>query len=284
MVEPVMLRYALSGILLLLGSGERSETAYSERVAEVRRQLGDSFTVEIEKPFVVASDQSAAEFRRSREGTIRWAVRMLQQDYFDKPPSDILTIYLFNGADSYQQHVQKLFNTTPDTPYGYYSARHQALVMNIATGGGTLVHEIVHPYMEANFPDCPAWFNEGMGSLFEQCHERDDHIVGLLNWRLAVLKSGIAAGDWVPLEKLLATSTTEFYDDPQGMHYAQARYLCYYLQEQGVLREFYRKFVAEAQRDPTGVATLCSVLNVENLQQAEEQWRKFIETLPEKAP
>ena len=24
--------------------------------------------------------------------------------------------------------------------------------MNISTGGGTLVHEIVHPFIEANFP------------------------------------------------------------------------------------------------------------------------------------
>ena len=25
------------------------------------------------------------------------------------------------------------------------------------TGGGTLVHEIVHPFLRANFPECPAW-------------------------------------------------------------------------------------------------------------------------------
>jgi len=28
-----------------------------------------------------------------------------------------------------------------------------------------LVHEIVHPFMRANFPECPAWFNEGLASL-----------------------------------------------------------------------------------------------------------------------
>ena len=44
--------------------------------------------------------------------------------------------------------------------------------MNIATGGGTLVHEIVHPFVEANFPGCPTWFNEGLGSLYEQSAER----------------------------------------------------------------------------------------------------------------
>ena len=39
---------------------------------------------------------------------------------------------------------------------------------------------MVHPFVEANFPDCPAWFNEGLGSLYEQCAERVDTLhVGL---------------------------------------------------------------------------------------------------------
>jgi len=50
------------------------------------------------------------------------------------------------------------------------------------------VHEIVHPFMAANFPDCPAWFNEGLASLYEQSSERDGKIIGLTNWRLAVCR------------------------------------------------------------------------------------------------
>ena len=49
--------------------------------------------------------------------------------------------------------------------------------MNISTGGGTLVHEIVHPFIQSNFPNCPSWFNEGLGSLYEQCRERNGKIV-----------------------------------------------------------------------------------------------------------
>jgi hypothetical protein len=79
---------------------------------------------------------------------------------------------------------RKDFQSKPTTPYGYYSSTHKALVMNISTGGGTLVHEIVHPFIEANFPNCPAWLNEGLGSLYEQCGEVDGHIHGYTNWRL----------------------------------------------------------------------------------------------------
>ena len=51
--------------------------------------------------------------------------------------------------------------------------------MNIDTGGGTLVHEIVHPFIAANFPECPAWFNEGLASLYEQCGDHRGPDLGL---------------------------------------------------------------------------------------------------------
>jgi hypothetical protein len=43
-------------------------------------------------------------------------------------------------------------------------------------------------------------------------------------------------------------------------NYGQARYLCYYLQQQGLLREFYRRFHTNREKDPTGYATLQEVL------------------------
>ena len=84
-------------------------------------------------------------------------------------------------------------SSTPSPTRLSATTRHadRALVMNIATGGGTLVHEIVHPFVAANFPDCPAWFNEGLGSLYEQCGEEDGQIHGYTNWRLPGLQAAI---------------------------------------------------------------------------------------------
>jgi len=77
--------------------------------------------------------------------TVKWAVDRLKKDYFDKDPEEILDIWLFRSADSYNRYTREIFNDTPTTPFGYFSYEHRALIMNIATGGGTLVHEIVHP-------------------------------------------------------------------------------------------------------------------------------------------
>ena len=165
-------------------------------------------------------------------------------------------------------------------PFGYYSARHHALVMNIATGGGTLVHEIVHPFMRANFPQCPAWFNEGLASLYEQSAEQNGHIRGLVDWRYQGLEQDIKAGKLISFRQLTATSDNEFYGGPDNPnysdHYAQARYLCYYLQEKGLLVKFYRQFSANARTDPTGYETLKRVLGENDMDKFQKQWEKFI--------
>jgi len=147
--------------------------------------------------------------------------------------------------------------------------------MNIATGGGTLVHEIVHPFMEANFPACPPWLNEGLGSLYEQCGEVDGHIHGFTNWRLPGLQQAIKAGKVPPFKTLTAMDSNAFYNDGKGTNYAQSRYLCYYLQEKAVLVKFYQEFYAHRQEDPTGFKTLQKVLAQTDMDLFKKKWEKY---------
>ena len=216
----------------------------------------DDFTIVEMPPFVVIGDEEPDVVHQRAKHTVQWAVDKLKAAYFKKDPTDILDVWLFKDKDSYEENAQKLFKAKPDTPYGYYSSTDKALVMNIATGGGTLVHEIVHPFVAANFPNCPSWFNEGLGSLYEQSGERDGKIVGRTNWRLPGLQKAIQKKKVPSFETLCNTTDDEFYEKDRGTNYAQARYLCYYLQEKGLLQKFYRRFYANRQKDPGGYATL----------------------------
>jgi hypothetical protein len=245
----------------------------------LRRKTGDAFTIVIERPFIVIGDESPDMVRRRARDTVGWAVRMLRQAYFQQDPVDILEVWLLKDDASYRRHARDLFDDEPSTPFGYYSAQHKALIMNIATGGGTLVHEIVHPFIEANFPGCPAWFNEGLGSLYEQSAERQGQIVGLTNWRLDGLQRAIRNDELMTFAKLTATTAEQFYDDPRGTHYAQARYLCYYLQEKGLLRRFYETFAAKRAADPTGYASLKQVLGNPDMSEFQHQWESFVLSL-----
>jgi hypothetical protein len=251
--------------------------AFRLHLAQLAKQVPGGFTVVSQPPFVVLGDESPEVVHRHAKQTVKWAVDKLKQDYFKRDPQDIIDIWLFRDNGSYTNYAHRLFGDTPTTRFGYYSASHHALIMNIATGGGTLVHEIVHSFMRANFPDCPAWFDEGLASLYEASAEKNGHIQGLINWRFKGLEKAIKEGRTISFQQLTAMTGGEFYGgDSYSQHYAQARYLCYYLQEKGLLVIFYRQFVAAAQDDPTGYATLKRVLGESDMQAFKKKWEQFV--------
>jgi hypothetical protein len=246
---------------------------YQRHIAGLKKRLpNDGFSIVIQPPFVVIGDEPAETVKRRSQQTVKWAVDHLKREYFSDDPTEIIDIWLFQDANSYEEHTATLYGKKPTTPYGFYASSHNALYMNIATGGGTLVHEIVHPFMASNFPACPSWLNEGLASLYEQSAERDGRIIGQTNWRLRGLQSAIRKGNVPPFETLCQTTTREFYDKDKGTNYSQARYLCYFLQERDLLQKFYRTFRKNVATDPSGIESLKSVLGKRDLDEFKQQW------------
>ena len=70
--------------------------------------------------------------------------------------------------------------------------------------------------------------------------------------------------------------TGTFYADKSGTNYAQARYLCYYLQQKGLLLEFYKRFHANQNDDPTGYKSLKAVLQQTNLDRFQKRWERYV--------
>jgi hypothetical protein len=305
---------------------------YAQQVMRVKSKAPEGFSVVIQRPFVVAGDEPAETVRRRATGTVKWAVDRLKRAYFTEDPDDILEIWLFKDKESYEKHTEEIFNDWPDTPFGYYSHTHKALIMNIDTGGGTLVHEIVHPFVASNFSECPSWFNEGLASLYEQCGDRRGQIWGYTNWRLKGLQETIQAvreqerkekeeqerreaeanrqdegqperpaenaseaseaemdaeemvevAEVPTFEELCNTTTFGFYMRDPGTNYAQARYLCYYLQQRGLLGKYYHQFRRNVADDPSGYKTLKDVLGLESeedMLRFKEVWESWILTL-----
>jgi len=266
-------------------SGDRDENSshsgvddeYTWHINTLKKKIPHpDFTVIVQKPFVVIGDGPRAEVELIAKNVVKWAVEKLRHMYFKLGPEDIIDIWLFNGKESYMKHTWDIFQDKPATPYGYSSPKHKALIMNIQTGTGTLVHEIVHPFIRTNFPNCPAWFNEGLASLYEQCTEKGKLIIGLTNWRLPGLQDAIKERSLPSFKQLTATSEYEFYKKDPGTNYAQARYLCYYLQEKNRLIEFYHLFQKNQLSDPTGYRTLQQILGVEDMNVFQKEWQKFI--------
>jgi hypothetical protein len=256
-----------------IAAAEPTQKELETRAAELEKKLhGQGYTVVITAPFVVVGDGGAKEVKHIANGFLHDKAMMMEKDFFAKRPAKLIEVWLFKNEKSFRAGAKKFFNDEPDTPYGYYSPDASALIMN-ANGLGTLSHELVHPYMEANFGEPVSWFNEGLASLFERPSERKGHLIGLPNWRLPNLKKEIRTKTLPPLTKLLATTREEFYG-AEWDAYAQARYLVYYLQEHGKLKDFYDALLAD-KKDLTGKTALESVLG-EKIEAFDPRWQKWV--------
>jgi hypothetical protein len=258
------------------GRAERDLRLREVRAELVRAGLDQRFDAVVEPPFVLVGDLGRRELDRWAADTVRPAVRLLRQDFFDRDPDQLVTVWLLRDATSYRRQAERLLGAAPPTPYGFWLERERTLLVNAASGDGTLVHEIVHPFLAADFPAAPPWLDEGLGSLFERSAVRDGHIVGLVNWRLEALQEAVRRDTLPPLAALLAADRDRFHGHDPGQSYAHARYLLYYLQDKGRLVAFYRRFRDHHRDDPTGRATLLAVLGAASLEPLDDDWRRWL--------
>lgn len=258
--RPVALRIAVLAAPLFAGYAWISAEDDPDAVAgEMKRDIGRGAAARRVGPFVACGDLDPDAMDRVT-GTIDRARAAFAKQFFRTPPDKDLRVYLFPDAASYESFIRRKYVRPPSSPYGFYLPQSRSLVMNIGTGTGTLVHEMAHALADFDFPDIPAWFNEGFASLFEQSRFEDGKIRGLVNWRLKGLQKGLAEGAFLPFEKLTSFTGREFYEGESGFRYAEARHLCLWLQEQGLLETYYAKFREARTTDPTGFVTLQAVL------------------------
>lgn len=254
---------------------------YARHVREIKARLPElegRFSVVVEPPFIVIGDSGRADVERHAQRLVARTVASLREQYGMRDPRPILHVWLFAGAKSYETNARRLTHEAPGTPFGFYSARHGALIMNSRTGGGTLVHELVHPYVEENIPDCPPWINEGLGSLYEAVGWSRGRMRGYVNWRLPDLQAALRRGTVPSFQWLTEQSEQQFYGADPGTNYAQSRYLLYYLQERGLLQRFYRRFMEQRQADPRGYQTLLEVLELgpAEVPAFRKRWERFV--------
>ena len=249
-----------------------------KEVEELRAELGENYLAGIEGPFIVLGNIPEERFRQIMRYTIRACSQAMHKQYFEKKPDYTIRIYLFGDDASYRRTARRLWGDTDLSPFGYYKPSEKTLVMNIATGTGTLVHEMFHALVEPDFPDIPSWFNEGVASLYECCRVGEDRLIGLMNWRFPRLQKALRDDELVPLKRLVFTSTSQFYGRGSDLHYSEARYFCMYLQEKGLLEKFYRKFRDNYETDPTGKTFLEEILG-KKIEEIEKDWVKWVKTL-----
>jgi hypothetical protein len=232
-------------------------------------------------PFLIAGNGTPAQLAAYRDGTILAAEASLRTMYFAKPLEEPVLILLFETEGPYKRLAKKWFDEADVPHFGFYRPWDRCMLMNVGTGTGTLVHELVHALIAPDFPAVPDWFNEGLASLYEQSQIAQDKrsITGLVNWRLPALQKAIADGTLRPIAEMAADD--DFRNaERTGLNYAHARYVMLYLQEKGLLRRYYSAFRDAHKDDPDGMKTLRKVVGEDKpFEQWEREWKAWVMTL-----
>jgi hypothetical protein len=258
-----------------------TDADYAQHVRKLKPHLPEGFHVFVQRPFVVVGNDIEGVVRTLANETVKWAVDRLKLMYFEKDPDHIIIVWLLKDEKSYNETITKFYKHQPASKFGYYSPGHKAIFANMSYGTGTLVHEIVHPFMLANFPKCPSWFNEGLASLYEQSNDRDGRMLAQTNQRLGQLQKAILARQVKPIETLASTSREEFYTGADRlMNYAEARYLCYYLEKHDLLGAYYHEFRSNVDADPTGFKSLQKILGEDgqDMGKFQRKWENWLLT------
>jgi len=232
----------------------------------------------VRPPYVLAGDLSDAELDAVYRNTIAPTARALAVNYFDRSPTEPIAVLLLSSPESYQHCTTLLGHGDREEYAGIYVRAERRLVLNVSTGEGTVAHELTHALAHVDFPDMPEWFDEGLASLHEECEFSDDglRLIGSPNWRGKLLQQSLAAKQLPPLAELL---TKRFGRGAGGpLDYAQARYLCLFLQERQLLGAFYRKCRANIAVDPTGGWSLAAVLGQDTIDGVDTGFRAWLAT------
>ncbi len=262
---------------LVVADPSRQADACQTLASDLRQRLPDGWQVVVHEPFVLGGDCEAKRLGETYRRTILPTARALSIQYFDHPPPWPVTILLCSSDDSYRECQQRLGEPERAEYSGLYSRTDHRVVINIATGDGTLAHELTHALAHADFPSLPEWLDEGLASLHEECEFSSDgrRLLGLDNWRRTALREARQRGSLRPLIDL---ATERFAtSDRATIDYAQSRYFCLFLQQRQLLEPFYRKCRSCTATDPTGVLSLCELFATRRPGDIDDQFRAWLD-------
>jgi hypothetical protein len=206
---------------------------------------------------------------------------------FTRVPPVPVVVLVFPTHAEYAEFCGKHYSDVrpdPDTPseketclssLGIYFHPRRELVVDMARGRTTLLHELAHSLLAWDFAQAPRWFDECIGSLYEWPDlPRAGEIRGKSNFRHDRLTAALASRgperDAVRLEALFAMDDDEFLgkragpapgarEAQQSLHYAMAHEACRYLDATGQLWPLYREWRERWGDDPTGEASFAHV-------------------------
>jgi hypothetical protein len=256
------------------------------RIEDIRAELGADTQVRVEHAaFILAGPQPSAAFSAAALLAHKALVAYFN-GRFTRGPDRPVAVYLFASGPAYEAYCTRRFGETCSTSFGVYHRSSREIVLEVASGTTTLTHELVHPIVQSDFPEAPAWLDEGLAALYENpTFPAPGEVHGATNWRGRSLRDALDSRTDRPrvrLERLFAMGYADFHaKSDQDLNYAMARYLCQWLDASGKLWPFYQAWrdgvASDPASDPAGEKNFARVVG-KTPAEASAPWLKWLET------
>ncbi len=252
---------------------------YDNTIKQYLALLPDGFSVVKFKYFVVFSELSENQTYSIIENDVNNTINTMKHAYVKTLPDQVTPVILFSDFDRYKQFVMDNYDIPEEdiSPYGFYKISKNVIIIRYVSWKGSVLHEITHRFLKSDFPDVPSWFDEGLASLHEKSTYRGGVLEGEFSWRIISLRRAIEQNRYTGLKKLMETNDEELYGPRSPFYYAQARYLLMYLQEKGLLVDYYKLFRSTYKKDKTGISQL-EKITYKDLKELNDELLRYIKS------
>lgn len=208
------------------------------------RDFSRDFPNELKSRYFIFRYQRAAWDAASFARFADAFVDLVNRDFIKVGFAYPIEVLVLPDRETFQAYLRSEFKVSNPPGFGIYLPHLKLFATYEKSGMGTFAHEIMHPLVERNLPDRPAWAVEAIPSFFEKFYGYYDSTGlkvqwGYQNpWRIHALGVKLASID---LEKLVNAPPP-----PDGYNQSELRLVSVFLWQQGKLPRFLQLVAARS--------------------------------------
>jgi hypothetical protein len=252
---------------------------YDKIIREQSKIIPDGMSITKFRYFVIFSDLDDGLTYKLIDTDMRNTIDAMTNNFSDKLPKIVTPIYLFEDYDDYKEFVLNSYDIPEHdiSPYGFFKISKNVIVVRYVSWKGSILHEITHCFTRSDFPNMPSWFDEGFASLNEKSIFKNGKLIPDFSLRIISIRRALENNTYTSIEHLMRTDDQELYGGRTSFYYAQSRYLLMYLQKNGLLEAYYKKFRDTYSTDETGISQLEDILG-KPLPEFEEEYVEYVKS------